>query len=333
MKTLASLLVALGPCLVPAQEAVPQPPDLTAAREVLARNGALEPRVHDPSSIVRCKDEYWFFATGNGVASWRSRDLTNWVQGPRVFPEMPAWVKDVVPTQRGHFWAPDVILHEGRYRLYYSVSAFGKNTSAIALATNATLDPEDPDFAWRDEGIVVRSNAGDDFNAIDPAVIRTASGEHWMSFGSFWSGLKLFELDPASGKALQPEAPLRAIANYPEIEAPYIHQRPDHFYLFVNWDRCCRGTNSTYNIRVGRSREITGPYRDRDGRDLRDGGGTLLLATDGPFVGPGHANILEEDGRFWLSFHFYDGTDRGRSKLAIRSLRWREDGWPELPER
>jgi len=100
-------------------------------------------------------------------------------------------------------------------------------------------------------------------------------------------------------------------------------------YLFVNWDRCCRGTNSTYNIRIGRSREITGPYLDKDGKDLAQGGGTLFLGSDGPFIGPGHAGIFDEDGHFWFSCHFYDGTQRGASTLAIRPLRW-TNGWPAL---
>jgi arabinan endo-1,5-alpha-L-arabinosidase len=98
----------------------------------------------------------------------------------------------------------------------------------------------------------------------------------------------------------------------------------------VNWGTCCRGTNSTYNIRVGRSREITGPYLDRDGKDLAQGGGTLLLGSDGAFIGPGHAGLFEQHGRFYFSCHFYDGTDRGVSKLALRPLRWGPDGWPVL---
>jgi len=243
---------------------------------------------------------------------------------------MPAWVKEVVPDQRGHYWAPDVIHHNGRYCLYYSVSSFGKNSSAIALATNQTLDPDDPKFKWTDEGIVVRSRRGDDFNAIDPAVIRTSSGELWMSFGSFWNGLKLMQLDRETGKRLSPVTPLHSIAHYQAIEAPYIFERDGWFHLFVNWDACCKGVNSTYNIRVGRSRAIEGPYLDKDGVDLAKGDGSLLLETDGPFIGPGHANVFEENGAYWFHCHFYDGTRRGSPTLAIRPLQWDDQGWPEL---
>ena len=126
------------------------------------------------------------------------------------------------------------------------------------------------------------------------------------------------------------DSPLHSLAHTKAIEAPCIYRHDDYYYLFVNWDICCRGVNSTYNIRVGRSRDITGPYLDKDGVDLSHGGGTLLLTTDGAFIGPGHAGIFEESETFWFSCHFYDGTERGASKLAIRPLRWTTDGWPAV---
>ena len=122
--------------------------------------------VHDPSTIVRSGGEYWLFSTGQGIRSWRSRDLTQWEEGPRVFESPPAWTTNAVPGFRGHIWAPDIIRSGERWLLYYSVSTWGKNTSAIGLATNPTLDPADPRYAWVDEGPVIQSVAGDDFNAI-----------------------------------------------------------------------------------------------------------------------------------------------------------------------
>src|SRR5688500_15544674 len=116
------------------------------------------PAVHDPSTIVKHKGEYWTFTTGRGVSSLRSKDLIQWEPGPAVFPEPPKWITDVVPTQRGHFWAPDVIHHDGRYLLYYSVSAFGKRTSAIALASTPTLKPDDREYRWKDHGIVIQTD-------------------------------------------------------------------------------------------------------------------------------------------------------------------------------
>jgi arabinan endo-1,5-alpha-L-arabinosidase len=297
----------------------------------LARNGKREGAlVHDPSSIVKCKDEYWLFTTGPGVSSWRSKDLVRWERGPRVFTTPSAWITNVVARSRGNFWAPDVIFHEGRYLLYYSVSQFGVNTSAIALASNPTLDPADPNYRWTDHGIVIQTSRSNNFNAIDPQIIKTAAGELWLAFGSFWSGIKLIQLDARIGQRLAPDSLMHALAYHKDVEAAAIHQHGDWFYLFVNWGACCRGVNSTYEIRMGRSREITGPYLDKDGVDLVKGGGTLLLGTDGAFIGPGHAGVFEEDGKSWFSCHFYDGTQRGTSMLAIRPLRWDTGGWPVL---
>jgi len=290
-------------------------------------------RVHDPSTIVKCKDDYWLFSTGVGINSWRSKDMQTWQAGPRVFTNIPAWRTNAVPGNRGHLWAPDVIQLTNRYLLYYSVSTFGKNTSAIGLATTPTLDPDDPNFAWTDEGVVVRSYATNNFNAIDPAVTQDTDGKLWLSFGSFWSGLKLIQLDSATGKRIAPDSTVYSLAHQEAIEAPFIHRHGAHYYSFINWGVCCRGTNSTYNIRVGRGVNITGPYFDKAGVDLLHGGGTLVLDSTGPFIGPGHTGIFSEGGTSWFSCHFYDGTRRGAHTLAIRPMRWSTDGWPEFDPR
>jgi arabinan endo-1,5-alpha-L-arabinosidase len=286
--------------------------------------------VHDPSTIIKHNGRYYFFATGRGVVSWHSRDLVTWEAGPPVFAESPKWVADVVPGHRGSFWAPDVIFHDGRFLLYYSVSAFGKNTSAIALASNPTLDPADPQYKWTDHGVVIRSAPSDNFNAIDPCVVRGDGDTLWLAFGSFWSGIKLVQLDPKTGLRLAADSPIHALAQKEQIEAVAIVRHGDWFYQFVNWGWCCRGVRSTYNIRVGRSRAITGPYLDKDGVDLLKGGGSLVLETEGRFIGPGHPGILEDGGRTLLSYHFYDGDRNGQSRLAIRPLEWDKDGWPKV---
>jgi len=295
-----------------------------------ARRARWRLATHDPSTIVKHRGVYWTFMTGFGVASLRSSDFVEWERGPVVFTTPPAWIRDVAPTQRGHFWAPDVIEQDGRFLLYYSVSAFGLRTSAIALATTPTLDPADAACRWTDDGIVIQTQADSDHNAIDPCVVRGERGALWLAFGSFWTGIKLVELDPKSGKRIAPDSPVHSLAWKDEIEAAAIYRHGDHYYLFVNWGRCCRGVKSTYNIRVGRSRAITGPYIDREGVDLRKGGGTLFLGTEGRFVGPGHAGILEDGGKEWISYHFYDAETNGRATLAVRPLGWSADGWPEL---
>lgn len=284
-------------------------------------------KVHDPSTIVRCGKQSWFFSTGPGIKSFSSPDLVNWTEGPSVFKTFPAWHESLIPGNRGYLWAPDVVQRAGRYWLYYSVSTFGKNTSAIGLVSTPTLDPADPRYAWKDEGVVISSKRSDDFNTIDPAVHVDKAGKVWLTFGSFWSGIQLLEIDPATGMAKKDAKPKRIAWNQ-QIEAPAIIRHGDYHYLFVNWGLCCKGINSTYEIRVGRSRAIAGPYLDKDGRDLATGGGTLFLKSEGRYVGPGHFGEIEGSSGARFSFHYYDGETAGVSKLGIRELSWTKDGWP-----
>ena len=299
--------------------------------------------IHDPSTLLKQDNKtYWVFGTGRGIASFSSTDRVHWTFRAEVLPQSPDWVKEIVPGNRNnHLWAPDVIRVGDRYLLYYSASTFGSNVSAIGLATSKTLEPG----SWTDQGVVIRSQRSDNFNAIDPAVIRTPEGKLYMSFGSFWSGIRMVELDPATGKRLAPDAVPLALAAHPQdranaIEAPFIHYRDGYYYLFVNWDICCRGPRSTYNIRVGRSKSVTGPYRDKTGMDLLRGGGTPLLDSrpdrgDGkpfdPKVGPGHAGILNDNGVDRFSFHYeYVRDNNGRSTLEIGTVQWGKTGWPRI---
>ncbi|MFO1514649.1 MAG: arabinan endo-1,5-alpha-L-arabinosidase [Verrucomicrobiota bacterium] len=307
-------------------------PNPLSAEEAVrqAQLGSRGVRVHDPSTIVKCKDEYWIFYTARDVRSYRSKDLEKWEAGPPVFSNSPPWVAEAVPANRSgrDFWAPDVIHVGDRYLLYYSVSSFGKNTSAIGLVTNPTLDPDDPKYEWTDQGMVIQSSPRDDFNTIDPALFQDADGSLWMPFGSFWGGIKMIQLDPKTGKRIAPDSRVYALAHYDSIEAPFLFRHDGKYLLFVNWGFCCRGTNSTYEIRVGRSDKVTGPYLDREGKEMLAGGGTPVLGTEDVFIGPGHAGILEENGKSWFGFHFYNAAQRGSSTFAIRSLRWGADGWP-----
>lgn len=300
--------------------------------------------LHDPSTIIKCKNEFWIFSTGRGVLSWHSKDLVKWERGPGVFvTNLPPWTAEILPANRGGgLWAPDVARVNGRYLLYYSASSFGKNVSGIGLVTSPTLDPNDPAYQWTDRGTVITSKAGNDFNAIDPAVFEDKDGSLWLTFGSFWSGIKMIQLDPQTGQRLASDSPLYSLAHYDSIEASYLYQHGGYYYLFVNWGLCCRGVNSTYRIAVGRSEKVTGPYLDADGKNMLDGGGTIFLDTTTPYVGPGHAGIIEANGKLWLSCHF-EATEptpavasktgpapRRSSRLAIIPLRWNVDQWPQV---
>lgn len=323
------VLAAMGIlCLVHGVEAQSQS---NAVPATLAMLGNRNVHVHDPSAIIRCKNEYWIFYTGRGVASCHSPDLVHWEHGPSVFTNAPAWVATTIPRNRWmYYWAPDVIHLNNRYSLYYAVSSFGRNDSAIGLVTNPTLDPSDPKFKWTDQGIVVQSSHKDDFNAIDPAASLDAGGRLWLAFGSFWSGIKMVELDPKTGRRIATNSPLYSLAFNDSIEASYIHHHGNYYYLFVNWGLCCRGTNSTYEIRVGRSAKITGPYIDKDGVDLMTGGGSYFLGSSGPFIGPGQSGIFSEKGDDWFSCHFYDGDHHGTSMLAVLPLAWDTNAWPKI---
>jgi arabinan endo-1,5-alpha-L-arabinosidase len=284
-------------------------------------------RIHDPSTIVRCNGEYWFFTTGRGVPSWRSRDLITWRPGPPVFSTYPSWTADIAAGRNGYYWAPDIIALKDRYLLYYAISRWGTQTSAIALATNSTLDPSSPAYHWTDDGLVIRTTAHDDYNAIDPSVMIDTDGRMWMTFGSFWTGIKLVELDPATGLR-KPGAPVHPLAWATEIEAPCIISHAGSYFLFVNWGRCCRGIHSTYNIRVGRGAAITGPYLDKSGVDMMKAGGTLFLGSEGNRIGPGQAAVLRDGSTDWLSYHFYNAYNHGIPTLGLCKLSWGSDGWP-----
>lgn len=254
----------------------------------------------------------------------------------KIFERGPDWTRYEVPGSTD-YWAPEVVKLGGRYRVYYSVSTFGSNISAIGLASNTTLDPADPEYAWIDEGPVIKSSRSDDFNAIDPCVAFDANGDPWMGFGSFWSGIKLVELDRvtgklASGKLAGPgEAPL-SIARRPEapdaIEGAYILPKDGKYYLFASFDFCCRGSRSTYNIRVGRADSISGPYFDREKRPMLEGGGSLLREGGSRYKGPGHNSVLIAKGTYYLVYHAYDAEKAGLVRSRIEPLKWDAEGWP-----
>jgi len=206
-------------------------------------------------------------------------------------------------------------------------SGWGKNESAIGLASSPTLDPKDPAYHWKDEGIVIRSGTHSAYNAIDPQLHADPDGRFWMVFGSFWTGIQLIELNPKTG--LRKGDKVRQLAFHESIEAPALLKHGGYYYLFVNWGLCCRGLNSTYEIRIGRSRKITGPYLDTAGEDLATGGGTVFLKSEGDRVGPGHASFLQEKGATRMFFHYYDRKQGGFATLGDLQLGWDDNGWPK----
>jgi len=321
-----------------AAQTIPDEPPVAVPREgywadVLA---------HDPV-MIREGDLWYLFITGPGISVYSSRNMSTWKAEAPVFSSPPDWALQIVPGFNGHIWAPDISRHNDTYFLYYSISAFGKNTSAIGVATNTTLNPADPAFQWIDHGILVQSIPQRDlWNAIDPNLIEDENGTPWLAFGSFWGGLKLVKL---ADDRLHLAAPQqwhtlakreRSIlvddsdAMPAALEAPFIFRKNGWYYLFLSWDSCCRGIESTYRIMLGRSRTVQGPYFDKEGKRLDQGGGSELLRGTQRWPGTGHNSAYTFDGKDYLAFHAYDAHDNGRPKLKILPLTWDQEDWPQV---
>ena len=308
--------------------------------EVIIKGTMIEPegfieRIHDPV-IAHEADTYYVFSTGSLIPFICSNDKTVWELCGRVFEKNPTWTREVNPNLTD-IWAPDISFFNNQWHLYYAVSSFGSQDSAIGLATNVTLDPNSPDYEWVDQGEVLRSRPGDQWNAIDANLVLDENGEPWLTWGSFWQGIWMRKIDKSTGKFDESDSTYHHLADRstgPDkthaIEAPFIISREGRWYLFVSFDKCCQGNQSTYNVRVGRSDALTGPYVDRAGVPLTEGGGTLILSTYDKWKGPGHNGILLENGTYWMVYHAYAASS-GISSLRIESLSWDADGWPSLP--
>lgn len=295
-------------------------------------------QVHDPV-IAQEGGKYYVFHTGSRIPFICSPDKVNWEFCGRVFEKNPDWTRDVNPNLVD-IWAPDISFYNHQWHLYYAVSTFGKQDSAIGLATNTTLDPKSPDYHWVDHGLVLRSQPGDAWNAIDPNLVLDEKGEPWLVWGSYWQGIWMRKVDAATGMLDPHDTQYHHLADRsagpdhnPAIEAPFIVQHDGQWFLFASFDQCCQGAQSTYNVRVGRSDQLTGPYVDKDGKPMLKGGGTRILSAYGQWKGPGHNGILIEDGVYWIVYHAYDANQGGVPKLRIESIAWDADGWPTLSQK
>ena len=286
---------------------------------------------HDPA-IIKQGSFYYLFTTGGGLSIRRSTDLLNWSSVGTVFPNgLPSWISSTLGSTPPDLWAPDISSINGSYYLYYAGSSFGSNNSVIGLATNATLDPSSANYRWVDRGLVVRSTTSDNWNAIDPSLDFDAAGVPWLSWGSFWSGIKQRRIDPATGKLSSATTTLYSIAGRGggAIEAPSVLARNGYYYLFVSYDLCCKGSDSTYRTMVGRASSITGPYLDKSGRRMDQGYAEQLLAGSDPYHGPGGGTVFADGSNIFYTYHYYDSSDGGRSKLQTRPVTFSGD-WPVL---
>jgi len=272
-----------------------------------------EPYIHDPSTIMLSDGKYFTFGTGGG--GLMSDDGWTWRSGA---------------VRPGGGAAPDAIKIGDRYYVAYGSTGgglAGGHAGTIHVMWTKSLDPKSPDFGFKDDSIVASSDGVEDCDAIDPAfLLDPTDGRLWLSYGTYFGYIRLVELDPQTGKRM---AGNQAINIAIDMEGTALMYRDGWYYLLGTHGTCCDGANSTYNIRVGRSKKVTGPYLDNMGTDTLRGGGKLVAAASGRFVGLGHFGRMDlGDGVEKFSCHYEADLDRsGRSVLDIRPLLWR-DGWP-----
>ncbi|MGA3220269.1 MAG: arabinan endo-1,5-alpha-L-arabinosidase [Acidimicrobiales bacterium] len=293
--------------------------------------------VHDPS-MIREGNRWYMFSTGDpsggvndGDIQVRvSADLRTWRLAGTVFTRIPAWITNRIPATQ-NLWAPDISYFDGLYHLYYAASSFGSNDSVIALATNRTLDQSAPGYGWKDDGVVFSSTPADNYNAIDPALVSAPAGAKWLLFGSFWSGIKILALGPSTGLPLSAHPTIYPLSSAPAPdpeEGAYMVHHDGFYYLFVSSGYCCRALGSTYEILVGRSPSITGPFLDPDGTAMTDGGGMELQGSTDGMIGPGGPSLTMDAGRYLMVYHYYDAWAAGQPWVQVRKLYWSPDGWP-----
>jgi arabinan endo-1,5-alpha-L-arabinosidase len=294
---------------------------------VLALDG--QPGMHDPSTVIVEKGRFYVYATGRGLPFSVSDDGWTWRRAGNLMDALPGGApgKDVIARGGNNTLAPDVIHIGNRYFVYYAAPG-AQPKAAIGLLIGRTLDPASPEYKWEDGGPIVWSDGIEDSNAIDPGVfLDPTNGSLWLTYGSYFGYIRLVQLDPKTGKRLHPDVKPVNIAINSEASDMIFHD--GWYYLLVTHGSCCAGANSTYNIRMGRSRKVTGPFVDNMGIDMLRGGGKLFAGSSGRHIGVGHFGLLDLGGgvqRF--SCHYEADLDRGGiSVLDIRPLLWR-DGWP-----
>lgn len=275
------------------------------------------PYIHDPSTIAECDGKYYTFGTGGGGLI--SEDGWTWNSGA---------------DRPGGGAAPDIMKIGDRYLCIYGATGGGLgggHAGRILTMWNKTLDPKSPDFKWTEAVEVCASDGMEDQDAIDPGMLLDpTTGRLWVSYGTYFGTIRLIELDPKTGFRVKGNKE-KDIAI--DCEASDLIYRNGWYYLLGTHGTCCDGVNSTYNIVVGRSRNVEGPYLDNVNRDMFHGGGRLVIAAGDRKTGAGHfGRTIIDEGVEVMSFHWEADFDQGgRSVLAIHPLLWKND-WPYAGE-
>jgi arabinan endo-1,5-alpha-L-arabinosidase len=303
---------------------------LSIASAALALDGQIQ--IHDPSTIIQCDGKFYCYGTG-GLPALISEDGWTWRRAGNTLQGLPGGRPgpEVLALGGNNSWAPDIIKLGDRFCLYYAAPA-SQPRAAVGMMWNKTLDTNSPAHKWEDGGPVAWSDGIEDCFAIDPGVfLDPTDGKLWLTYGSYFGYIRLVELDPKSGKRANPnDQPVNLAVN---CEASIMIYRDGWYYLLANHGSCCVGANSTYNIRMGRAKKVTGPFLDHLGIDMLKGGGKLFVGSSSRHIGPGHFGLLDlGDGVQKFSCHYEADLDRGGvSVLDIRPLLW-QDGWPVAGE-
>lgn len=287
--------------------------------------------IHDPSSIQKLNGVYYTFGTGGGGLT--SKDRITWSRGDNPISRMgtQAWWA----AHGGNIWAPECVPMDGVYYFFYSVSAWMEFNSAIGVATNATLDPSDPNYLWVDKGLVIDSlqaaDGGPMVNVIDPGAFLDDDSKWYMIFGSYQGGIRLIELNRATGKPVSdPPKPVKLTDHLGE--ASFLLHWKNYYYCTVSTGKCCDGMNSTYQIVQGRATSVKGPYTNREGRSFLTGSFTNLLsrdyAADGSVLhaGMGCSGFFWDNDTLFMSYHAYTAPS-GAALLNIKPVYLDAQGW------
>lgn len=324
--------------------------------------------IHDPSRIITVGNKQMIAVTGKaqedgyncGLETWwrKKGDKGNWKPGQCLFQKKPNWIREEAPGNDGAFWAPELDSKDGQLTMLYSVSEMTDNRPAtcVGVAISKTGVKGFPDdLTWEDTNDPVTCIFGSDYeeerSAIDPSVFWGMGNDEGKLFLVTGGGYIIStELNPNTYDQINGEwfdvtnngwkelarGPKTGNDEYDWVEAAYIHpnSKTGYYYLFVHWGRCCSGVDSTYEIRVGRSKSPNGPYLDKNGKNMMDNGGTLLQKTQGFVIGPGHTGVWKNPkGKEFISFHYYDERRQGNSWIAEKKLKWTKKGWPKLAKK
>lgn len=306
------------------------PAQYRPSRDTLINNNGLSGslNVHDPV-MIKAGDTYYVLTTGMGMKS--SKDRINWANAGYLWDRNTvfSWWNNDIPGKVG-LWAPDIHYADGKYHLYYSVSAWMNFKSSIGYATNLTLDQKDPRYQWEDKGQVVNyKNGGDSVNVIDPNAFIDEDGKLYLIYGSYKGGLRLIELDRKTGMPFSDHPELTTITTNLG-EGSYLIKGPEYYYVFASRGRCCAGVQSTYQIVMGRSKNIKGPYLNKEGKSWVDNAYSVFLAGDYNEPGRGHNGFFAQGDTTYILYHAYTRAFNGQSLLNIRPLFMDKDGWPSL---